>query len=249
MSIPQSGGGLVESRDQLAAYLESGSKPVEDWRIGTEHEKFGYRKDDLLPLPYEGDCSIHAMLSGIGERFGWEPVEEAGNLIGLTRDGANVSLEPGGQLELSGAPVETVHQTSDELARAPARSGEPCRRDGRRLHRPGRRADLAPGPDAGDAQGPLCADDPPHEGGRQPRHADDVPHLHGAGEPRLRVRSRHGEEVPGVAGAPADRHGALRQLAFPRRQAERLAVVARADSGATPIRHGRACCRSSSRTA
>jgi glutamate--cysteine ligase len=115
MSIPQSGGGLIEGRDQLAAYLASGCKPEADWRIGTEHEKFGYRQADLRPLPYEGDCSIHAMLSGLRDRYGWAPVEEAGKLIGLTKDGANVSLEPGGQLELSGAPLRTIHETCDEV--------------------------------------------------------------------------------------------------------------------------------------
>ena len=115
MSIPQSGGGLIESKDQLAEYLASGCKPSEDWRIGTEHEKFGYNKDTLLPLPYEGPCSIKAMLEGLRDAFGWTPVLEAGNIIGLEKDGANVSLEPGGQLELSGAPLETIHQTCDEV--------------------------------------------------------------------------------------------------------------------------------------
>ena len=115
MSIPQSGGGPIESRDQLAAYLEAGCKPPEDWRIGTEHEKFGYRTADHLPLPYAGDCSIEAMLAGLRDGFGWAPVEEAGKLIGLEKDGANVSLEPGGQLELSGAPLRTLHETCDEV--------------------------------------------------------------------------------------------------------------------------------------
>ena len=114
MSIPQSGGGPIESRDQLAAYLASGCKPPEDFRIGTEHEKFGYLRDGLAPLPYAGPCSIEAMLEGLRDRFGWAEVREAGALIGLTKDGANVSLEPGGQLELSGAPLETLHQTCDE---------------------------------------------------------------------------------------------------------------------------------------
>ncbi len=115
MSIPQAGGGLIESQAQLAEYLASGSKPKPDWRIGTEHEKFGYRVADHLPLPYDGDCSIHAMLAGLRDGFGWRPVEEAGKLIGLEKDGANVSLEPGGQLELSGAPLETIHGTCDEV--------------------------------------------------------------------------------------------------------------------------------------
>ncbi|MHA3976160.1 glutamate--cysteine ligase [Halovulum sp. GXIMD14794] len=115
MSIPQSGGGPIEDHSQLAGYLEEGCKPEADFRIGTEHEKFGYCLGKHLPLPYEGPCSIHAMLSGLRDRFGWTPVEEAGKLIGLQKDGANVSLEPGGQLELSGAPLETIHETCDEV--------------------------------------------------------------------------------------------------------------------------------------
>ncbi|WP_172326875.1 glutamate--cysteine ligase [Mangrovicoccus sp. HB161399] len=115
MSIPQSGGGPIESMDQLAAYLESGCKPKEDWRIGTEHEKFGYCRDTLNPLPYDGPRSIKAILEGLRDRYGWDPVEEGGNIIGLTKDGANVSLEPGGQLELSGAPLVSIHETCDEV--------------------------------------------------------------------------------------------------------------------------------------
>ncbi len=115
MSIPQSGGGPIEHHDQLAEYLSSGCKPKEDWRIGTEHEKFGYCKDTLKPLPYEGKRSILAVLEGLRDGHGWSPLEEGGKLIGLEKDGANVSLEPGGQLELSGAPLESIHQTCDEV--------------------------------------------------------------------------------------------------------------------------------------
>ena len=115
MSIPQSGGGPIEDFSQLAEYLESGCKPEEDWRIGTEHEKFGYCKDTLLPLPYDGARSIHAVLSGLRDGYGWSPVEEGGKLIALEKDGANVSLEPGGALELSGAALETIHETCDEV--------------------------------------------------------------------------------------------------------------------------------------
>ncbi len=115
MSIPQQGGGPIERREQLAEYIASGEKPRDAWRIGTEHEKFGYCKDTLKPLPYEGARSIKAVLHGLRDRFGWAPIEEQGNIIGLERNGANVSLEPGGQLELSGAPLETIHQTCDEV--------------------------------------------------------------------------------------------------------------------------------------
>lgn len=115
MSIPQSGGGPIEHHSQMVEYLSKGCKPKADWRIGTEHEKFGFCQDSRLPLPYEGERSIFAVLDGLRQRYDWAPVEEGGKLIGLTKDGANVSLEPGGALELSGAPVETIHQTCDEV--------------------------------------------------------------------------------------------------------------------------------------
>ncbi len=115
MSIPQTGGGPIEDISQLAEYLAEGCKPKQDWRIGTEHEKFGYCHDTLNPLPYDGPRSIKAMLEGLRDRFGWAPVLEGDKIIGLEKDGANVSLEPGGQLELSGAPLETIHQTCDEV--------------------------------------------------------------------------------------------------------------------------------------
>lgn len=115
MSIPQVGGGPIEKPEQMVDYLASGCKPKEAWRIGTEHEKFGYCKETLKPLPYNGDRSIHAVLSGLRDRYGWSPLLEDGNLIGLEKDGANISLEPGGQLELSGATLSTIHETCDEV--------------------------------------------------------------------------------------------------------------------------------------
>ena len=116
MSIPQSGGGPIESYEQLAAFLEKVCKPKDQWRIGTEHEKFGYCKDTLRPLPYDGEKSVKAVLDGLRFRYGWDPIFEGDHIIGLQKDGANVSLEPGGQLELSGAPLETIHQTCDEVS-------------------------------------------------------------------------------------------------------------------------------------
>ena len=115
MSIPQSGGGPIEHFDQLAGYLASGCKPASDWRIGTEHEKFGYLTDTLAPLPYDGPRSINALFQGLADRYGWAPVREGDHVIGLTRAGANVSLEPGGQFELSGAPLQSVNDTAAEL--------------------------------------------------------------------------------------------------------------------------------------
>jgi glutamate--cysteine ligase len=115
MSIPQSGGGPIESFDQLAEFMESGNKPKADWRIGTEHEKFGWLTDSHKPLPYDGERSINALFAGLEAQFGWEPVREGDNVIGLTRNGANISLEPGGQFELSGAAFASVTDTDAEL--------------------------------------------------------------------------------------------------------------------------------------
>ena len=115
MSIPQSGGETIERPEQMIEYIASGCKSKEDWRIGTEHEKFGYCKDTLQPLAYDGERSIVAVLKGLRDRYNWIPIEESKKLIGLQKDGANISLEPGGQLELSGATLETIHETCDEV--------------------------------------------------------------------------------------------------------------------------------------
>ncbi|MGN0862467.1 MAG: glutamate--cysteine ligase [Stenotrophomonas koreensis] len=104
----------ITDRQQLIASLSAGEKPVSAWRIGTEHEKFGFRRDDLLPPAYEGERGIGALLQGL-TRFGWAPVIENGFLIALTRDAASVSLEPAGQLELSGAPLADIHATAREI--------------------------------------------------------------------------------------------------------------------------------------
>jgi glutamate--cysteine ligase len=111
---PKSRGEPITEKRQLVGYLESGAKPRESWRIGTEHEKFAFDLKTLRPLPYDGPASIRAMLEGL-TRFGWSPVLENGKPIALTKDSCNITLEPGGQFELSGAPVETVHQTCNEV--------------------------------------------------------------------------------------------------------------------------------------
>lgn len=107
----------ISGKPELVEWFEAGSKPKADWRIGTEHEKFGFTWKDLKLLPYEGDASIKAMLEGLRDRFAWEPIEESGYLIGLKKEGASVSLEPGGQFELSGAPLEHIHETCNEVGR------------------------------------------------------------------------------------------------------------------------------------
>ena len=111
---PDAAGAPIESKAQLIEDLESACTPRERWLIGTEHEKFAFRLSDHTRLPYEGPDGIGEILSRLG-RFGWEPIQEQGKTIALTMDGCAITLEPGGQFELSGAPLETIHQTCDEV--------------------------------------------------------------------------------------------------------------------------------------
>lgn len=104
-------------RRRLVQYLQDGCKPREQWRIGTEHEKLAYRLQDYRPLPYDGEQSIRAILEGL-QRFGWQPVYENDLVIALRdSEGCSITLEPGGQVELSGAPLETIHETCEEIGR------------------------------------------------------------------------------------------------------------------------------------
>ncbi|HRW28416.1 MAG TPA: glutamate--cysteine ligase [Emcibacteraceae bacterium] len=104
----------IESKQQLIDYIASGSKPKNEWGIGTEHEKFVFCIDSLKPVPYEGERSIKAILQAMQKEFDWEPIMEGQYIIGLKKNGQSVSLEPGGQLELSGAMLKTLHQTCAE---------------------------------------------------------------------------------------------------------------------------------------
>jgi glutamate--cysteine ligase len=116
MSGPSSvAGPSIADKRQLVEYHETGNKPPQDWRVGTEHEKFVFRRADLSRVPYEGPDGIGALLQGM-TRFGWKPVIEKGNIIALSNDAqCSITLEPGGQFELSGAPLETLHQTCEEV--------------------------------------------------------------------------------------------------------------------------------------
>ena len=114
MSIPQSAGGVIENRDDLVRHLSKGMKPKSAWRIGTEHEKFVYDLKTHKPIPYEGKPGIRQLLEGM-RRFGWQPVKESDNIIGNSLNGASLSLEPGGQFELSGAPLKSIHETCAEV--------------------------------------------------------------------------------------------------------------------------------------
>jgi glutamate--cysteine ligase len=106
---------IIENKTQLVEHIASGAKPKADWRIGTEHEKFGFYTDGLRPVPYEGDRGIRALLEGLASGYGYERVMEGEHIIALKAAGASISLEPGGQFELSGAPLEHIHQTCSEV--------------------------------------------------------------------------------------------------------------------------------------
>ncbi len=109
---------VITGTEPLVAWIAAGEKPREQWRVGTEHEKFPFFTDTHAPVPYDGERSIHALLQALRARLGWEPLIEDGNLIGLR--GANcgkgcITLEPAGQFELSGAPLFTIHETAAEF--------------------------------------------------------------------------------------------------------------------------------------
>ena len=217
----------LQSRDELIAWLEAGVKPVSEFRIGTEHEKTPFTAEGHLPVPYEGGRGIGALLEGMKLLLGWEPIMERGNIIGLhdVTGGGAISLEPGGQFELSGAPVENVHQTQSELMAHLAQVREVAAPLGIRLSRARHDAVLVAGTDSDDAEGPLQDHDRLHAEGRPIRPRHDVPDLHGADESRLLLGSRHGQETPGIGGVAAGGDRLVCQFAVHRRQAQRLPVV------------------------
>jgi glutamate--cysteine ligase len=108
----------VESRDELVAWIAAGAKPKAEWRIGTEHEKFVFQTGTLDPVPYEGPRGIRALMEAMMRRHGWLAIKEGDNVIALKRPtgekGGSISLEPGGQFELSGEPLSTLHETAAE---------------------------------------------------------------------------------------------------------------------------------------
>lgn len=104
----------IESKNQLIDYIASGCKPKAQWKVGTEHEKFGFHKHNLKPLHYDEPGGIRDVLEGLAKHYDWQPVYENDHVIALYRNGCSITLEPGGQLELSGAPLADVHQTCAE---------------------------------------------------------------------------------------------------------------------------------------
>uniref|UniRef100_UPI0025CC331B glutamate-cysteine ligase family protein n=1 Tax=Sphingomonas sp. TaxID=28214 RepID=UPI0025CC331B len=121
-TVSKSNSPTIESRDQLIASFARGEKPVADWRIGTEHEKFVYALSDHHAPSYDEPGGIRDLLKAL-EGYGWTPVmeggalEDGGNVIALSGSDGSVSLEPAGQFELSGAPLDNLHQTCAETGR------------------------------------------------------------------------------------------------------------------------------------
>ena len=227
MSIPQSAGGP----DRLAR--RSGALPRQraPSRASNGASAPSTRNSSTTcsthkPVPYEGPSGIRALLEGM-RRFGWEPVMEGEHIIGadaerrLDQPGAGRAVRAFGRGAAHGA---RDLRRSEHPSGAGARGG---RRDWCRRARPRLRAELAPRRSADDAQGPLRHHAQLHAEGRRLWAGDDVPHLHGAGESRFRVRSRHGEEIPRRPGAAAGGDRAVRQFAVPRRQAERISLIPR----------------------
>ena len=116
----------VAHKRQLINWFEAGCKPASQWRVGTEHEKFLFHLNTLAPVTYEGENGINMVLYEL-QAFKWEPVIEGDHVIALKRGAAAISLEPGGQFELSGAPFATLHETADELAHHMDEMGSVCR--------------------------------------------------------------------------------------------------------------------------
>lgn len=116
----------ITGRDQLVAYIAGGEKPASQFRLGTEHEKFGFTLDGHRPVPYDGPRGIRKLLEGMEGLLGWEPIMDRDAIIGLADPvgGGAISLEPGGQFELSGAPLRTLHQTCTEIHAHLAEIGE-----------------------------------------------------------------------------------------------------------------------------
>ena len=108
----------VRSKAELVAWIAAGEKPKPDWRIGTEHEKFVFHTESLTPVPYDGERGIRALMEAMMARYDWVPIKEGERIIALKRPddspGGTISLEPGGQFELSGAPLRTLHETCAE---------------------------------------------------------------------------------------------------------------------------------------
>ena len=232
-------GPVVSSRDELVAYLEQGSKPARDWRIGTEHEKFGFYRRGYGPVPYDGERGIRALLETLDERFCGDAVTENGNIIARPPPGL-----PEGRHDQprAGRPARTLGRAAGEPARN-LRGASPASRRGRRgrprtRHRLSRHrllAEMDARRDADDAEAALPHHGALHADARPPRARHDVPHRDGAGELGFQRRARHGAKNC----APGSRSSRSRPRSSPippSPTASRTASSPSAPkSGATPI--------------
>lgn len=106
---------LLESKSQLLNYFYNAGKPKSEWRVGSEYEKFFIGYPGFKSLEYEGREGVRSLFNGLKEKFGYTPEMEDENVIALMRSGESVSLEPGGQIELSGKPMKTIHESKVEI--------------------------------------------------------------------------------------------------------------------------------------
>ena len=240
---------IIELRDELVAYLEAGCKPKSDWRIGTEHEKFGFYRSSYAPVPYDGERGIRVLLEALQYRFGWDAVTENGNIIALRRKdcpkGGAVSLEPGGQLELSGAPLENVHETYEELRQHLVEVAEVGGELGIGFLGLGfsPKWTLAETPVMPKSATASCAAICRRAAARS-RH--DVPHRHRAGEFGFRRRGGHGRQAARWPRAPAGRQPRCSPTRLSPRASRTASSPTAPRCGATPIPTAPGCCPSSS---
>ena len=240
---------LIQSRDELVAHIEQGAKPKSEWRIGTEHERFVFYREDLQTVPYEGPARHPRSRRHAPLRLGAGRGRREHHRLSTRREAARSRWSPAASSSFGRAAEERAPdlRRSEPPSEAGPRSGEPssasaCSASG---FSPSWSLDETPL----DAQGPLRHHAALHAEGRQARPRHDVPHLHGAGEPGFRRRSRHGEEIP----RRRWRCSRWRPRCSPIRRSPKASPTVfcpiAAISGPTPTTTAPACCLSSSRRA
>ena len=172
----------LRKSDELEAYFHDAGKPRERWRVGTEYEKVGIDRDTGQAIPYFGPRGVDFILRELIERFGWEPEEQDGNIIALSRDKAQITLEPGGQIELSGEPCESIHCTYAEFDQHIRELLEVTRAARHRFSRTGHAAGKPLGRDRVGAEATLSHHGAVHAQSRHARPAHDEADRHGASQ-------------------------------------------------------------------